>query len=455
LFQSTSFCLSFFFFFLLYFVTTIIMRFEPILVYGSLVLCVSAASAQSLGGDNSSNTLVNSLLGPYPVTINEHEIKTTRQDPLADSPELRRLLVIVYRPHLDNFTCPDEHQTYIPYGPPVVNAAMLDSLAIYGNYTVNGQITNRSTKAEPFDQTRLFNCSRPFEPLTPSAPIVVFSPGSKGVHNFYTGLLQSVASSGYTVVAIDHTYESVAQVFPDGTVALQSKKAQAYYDVTQPGGPDPGGLQSVRSDDMTDVLDAIEDGEVPGLGSFSKMDSNSTTTSNANRSHPTAKPLRVAAYGHSLGGSTAQNALVFDSRVVGAINIDGPVFGPATNVSTSKPFLILGSEELSPTVLASQLSGIYNSYTGWKAWAWVKNSVHYGFTDLPVFADAFNLHGDYFPNIFTGTIGSARNHETHWQMSVSFFDYVFEGTRPDLLVGPLPQYPDVFVKAHAEPTQSK
>jgi dienelactone hydrolase len=435
------------FFFFFFFVITIIMRSNSILLYASLVLCIPAASAQLLGGDDSSKTLVNSQLGPYPVTINEYEIKTTRQDPLADSSELRRLLVAVYRPHLDNFACPDEYQTYIPYGPPVVNAAILDSLAIYDNYTVNNEVTNRSTKAKPFNQARLLNCSRPFEPSAPSGPIVVFSPGSKGVHNFYTGLLQSVASSGYTVVAIDHTYESVAQVFPDGTVTLQSKKAQKYYDVTQ---LNVAGLQPVRSDDMTDVLDAIEDGEVPGLGPFTKTDPNSTTASSTNCSDPTAKTLRVAAYGHSLGGSTAQNALVFDSRVVGAINIDGPVFGPATNASTSKPFLILGSEELSPGSLAPQLSEIYDSYNGWKSWTWVNNTVHYGFTDLPMFADAFNLRGDYFPKVFTGSIGSACNQETHWRMSVSFFDYVFKGIKPDLLIAPLPQYPNVFLRAHAE-----
>ncbi|CAH0028026.1 unnamed protein product [Clonostachys rhizophaga] len=424
------------------------MRLNSILLPASLMLCIPTASAQLPGGSNSSNALVNAQLGPYPVTINEHEIKTTRPDPLADSPEFRRLLVTVYRPHLDNFTCPDEYLTYIPYGPPLVNAAILDSLAIYDNYTENNQVTDRSTKAEPFNQARLLNCSRPFEPSASSGPIVVFSPGAKGVHNFYTGLLQSVASSGYTVVAIDHTYESIAQVFPDGTVAMQSKKAQKFYDDTQ---PNVEGLQPVRSSDMTDVLDAIENGEVPGLGPFTKTNPDSTTTSDTNWSDPTAKPLRVAAYGHSLGGSTAQNALVFDSRVVGGINIDGPVFGPARNASTSKPFLILGSEELSPDILAPQLSEIYGSYNGWKSWAWVNNTAHYGFTDIPLFADAFNLRGDYFPKVFTGSIGSARNQEIYWRISVSFFDYVFKGTQPDLLVAPLLQYPDIFLRAHSEP----
>ena len=418
------------------------MKIKSVFLLTSLLL--SIAFGQLPGGDNSSNTLINSLLGPYPVTINEYEIKTTRQDPLADTPQLRRLLVTVYRPHLDNFTCPDEYQTYVPYAPPIVNAAILDSLSIYGNYTVNGEITNRSTKAEPFDQARVLNCSRPFERSAPSSPIVLFSPGSKGVHNFYNSLLQSVSSSGYTVVAIDSTYESVAQVFPDGSVALQSEKAKKDYD---PSNLNLAALQTVRSDDMTDTLDAIEDGKVPGLGPFVK-------TNNTNRSDSKAKTLRVAAYGHSLGGSTAQNALVFDSRVIGAINIDGPVIGPATNATTDKPFLILGSEELSPTSLAPQLLPIFNNYTGWRSWTWVNNTVHYGFTDLPLFADAFNLRGAYFPQVFTGSVGSARNQETHWRMIVPFFDFVFKAIKPDLLIASLPQYPDVFLKAHAEPASS-
>ncbi|KAF4955643.1 hypothetical protein FSARC_11791 [Fusarium sarcochroum] len=152
-----------------------------------------------------------------------------------------------------------------------------------------------------------------------------------------------------------------------------------------------------------------------------------------NCSDPTSGTLCVAAYGHSLGGSTSQNALVFDSRVVGAINIDGPVFGPARNASASKPFLILGSEELSPTSLAPQLSEIYNNYNGWKSWTWVNNTVHYDFTDEPVFANAVNFHGDYFLKVFPGSIGSTRNQETHWRMS----------------------YPNVFLRAHAELKESR
>ena len=50
-------------------------------------------------------------------------------------------------------------------------------------------------------------------------PIVVFSHGFTGTFTDYTFLFEDLASRGYIVVSVDHTYEATAVAFSDGRVA--------------------------------------------------------------------------------------------------------------------------------------------------------------------------------------------------------------------------------------------
>jgi predicted dienelactone hydrolase len=52
-----------------------------------------------------------------------------------------------------------------------------------------------------------------------SLPFIVLSPGFIHPRSVLTGLAEDLASHGYVVAGVDHTYESVATAFPDGRVA--------------------------------------------------------------------------------------------------------------------------------------------------------------------------------------------------------------------------------------------
>lgn len=186
---------------------------------------------------------------------------------------------------------------------------------------------------------KLVNCSRPVPPSSPSGPLLLFSPGYGGTHNGYASILQVAASSGYTVVAIDPTYEAAAVVFPDGYVAYPSAATNA-YDSTHSG---QNFLQAVRIADAVSVLDAIERGNVPGLGRYSNSSCNPNSTSACS-----STPLRALMYGHSFGGSTAVNVAAADARVLAAANIDGPYYGPVVNGTVRKPLLMMQSAALPP-----------------------------------------------------------------------------------------------------------
>jgi predicted dienelactone hydrolase len=49
-------------------------------------------------------------------------------------------------------------------------------------------------------------------------PLVVLSPGFTSSRSTLTALAEDLASHGYVVAGIDHTYESYATAFPDGRV---------------------------------------------------------------------------------------------------------------------------------------------------------------------------------------------------------------------------------------------
>ena len=51
-----------------------------------------------------------------------------------------------------------------------------------------------------------------------SLPVIVLSPGFIHPRSVLTGLAEDLASHGFVVAGVDHTYESVATAFPDGRV---------------------------------------------------------------------------------------------------------------------------------------------------------------------------------------------------------------------------------------------
>lgn len=424
------------YFFTLETLIVIIMKVYSVLSVAVLALPHLAVAAEppTATSEPGSDVVLPAQLGKYPVSIYDHEVKTSRPDPLAPTAELRRVMVTVYRPFLDTLTCPPEHQSHIPYAPPVVAEALLSALLPSPN------------ASSILASVKLVNCSQPVPQSSPSGPLILFSHGYGGTHHGYASILQAAASSGYTIVAIDHTYESAAVVFPDGTVAYPSN-ATNEYDETTSG---QNFLQAVRIADSVSVLDAIERGEVPGLGRYSNSTHGSSTGRNSrSTSSSSCAPLRALMYGHSFGGSTAVNVAASDSRVLAAANIDGPYYEPVANGTVGKPVLMMQSAEL-PPVAADWPAFFADHARGWKTWVRPNNTTHYGYTDLPLLADLLDLRGSVMPEELIGTVDSRRLQEIVWRYTLQFFAYVLSGETSDLLDGPSAEFPDVEFVGHAE-----
>jgi len=397
-----------------------------------LVLSTTTLAAQAAPTASQLDVVLPARLGPYPVSIYQHEVKTSRLDILAPTPQFRRLMTTIYRPLLDTFACPFEYQSRIDYISPVLATALLESLPLNTSALGNSSTNDLSSLLA---DVKLDNCSRPISSSSSSSvdsPILLFSPGYGGVVSGYASILNTVASSGYTVVAIDHTYEAAAVVFLDGSVAYPSNITDA-YDSTSSG---QNILQAVRIADAISVLDAIEGGTLPALSHHIGSRDNSS-------------PLRTAMFGHSFGGSTAVNVALVDERVVAAANIDGPCYPPVSNETISKPVFMVQSSTLSPS--ENDWPTFYESnLRDWKSWIRPDGTEHYSFTDLPQLADLLGLRGTVFPEELIGTVDSQRLQEIMWRYMVQFFGLVLGHTPADLLGASSVEFPDVKFVAYQE-----
>jgi predicted dienelactone hydrolase len=150
-------------------------------------------------------------------------------------------------------------------------------------------------------------------------PLVVLSPGFTNPRSALTALAEDLASHGYVVAGIDHTYESFATAFPDGRVttclARQAPRQNRGEKVV-----------AGRAADVSFVL-----GELTG----------------AHPAWPGAvliDPSRMAMAGHSAGGAAAISAMLADSRIRAGIDMDGATHAQIPDDGLSRPFLFLGKQ---------------------------------------------------------------------------------------------------------------
>jgi dienelactone hydrolase len=162
-------------------------------------------------------------------------------------------------------------------------------------------------------------------------PVVVFSPGYTATFTDYTFLFEDLASRGYVVASVDHTYEATAVEFADGRLVKSVFGSHL-------GGKLRGDNQAltfataVRLQDLRFVVDELQ-------------------RLNGQANSPFAGRLdlaRVAVMGHSMGGTTAFLAVERDARFKTGILIDANVPDNLIH-ATQTPVLILamGSEQWS------------------------------------------------------------------------------------------------------------
>jgi hypothetical protein len=256
----------------------------------------------------------------------------------------------------------------------------------------------------------------------------VLSPGFTNSRSTLTALAEDLASHGYVVAGIDHTYESHATAFPDGRVTTCLAREA----------PRPDRKQEVaagRAADVCFVLDELT-GAHPAWPGAGLID-----------------PSAMAMAGHSAGGAAAIAAMLADSRIRAGIDMDGSTAAPIPDEGLARPFLFLGKQSsYTPGSGGAVTPGTrewklrrgavitwerdWELLTGWKRWLVVAGAVHASFTDLALLADQTGID--------TGAgLSGARSLDITRAYVRAFFDQHLRGRPQALLDQPSPRYPEV------------
>lgn len=230
-----------------------------------------------------------------------------------------------------------------------------------------------------------------------SYPVLTFSHDSGSIPADYSLQLMELASHGYIVVAINHTYYSGVTVFPDGRVI----------------GPVQFGSEMVRiqsemrgSVDVLFVLDQLELLNTDNEQFAGRLELE-----------------QIGAFGHSMGGAIAVLAASMDTRIKAVVNEDSFI-AVESYPAIEQPFMFFSS-------------GIAKSFPaqGPKYIVTVNDFEHPSFTDFVVMIPKLS------------NIEGKRSAEIVRVYLMTFFNKYLKGEDSELLDGTSDAYPEVTVKA--------
>jgi len=251
----------------------------------------------------------------------------------------------------------------------------------------------------------------PLSQVEPDYPVLIFSHGYGGLIMQNTALMEELASNGYIVFSIGHSYEAAVTSFPDGSVIYEASE-QMYTDLSS-------SLQ-IWANDTLFLLDQLEIADNPNIPSLL---------------HSGMDLTQVGAFGHSFGGTTAEEVALTDSRIDVGISFDSPHGEKASIMNMTKPFMLLfgpdfGNPELNDSVYLNSNSTCYGLY--------VNGTRHHNFADVNLWSPLLQSFG------LLGSIDGQRMLQILNNYVLAFFDEHLKNLESSLLDGPSSDYPEVL-----------
>lgn len=269
--------------------------------------------------------------------------------------------------------------------------------------------------------------SYPAAPLSdaqPAYPVIFFSHGWNGVRVQSTFLMEELASQGYVVASIDHTYGARVVVFPDGKVAENNPAAMPTNDPIAILTPKAQTLVNQWAEDIGFVLDTLTEWNANDpAGRFTgRFDLD-----------------RVGVSGHSTGGGAAVEFCGRDPRCKVGVGLDAyltPVSDRVLDAGLRQPFLFLFSErfptERNTSLLARLMQGSDQAQE-----ISIAGTAHYDFSDLPLLTPLAPYLG------LKGPLDAQRVLSIDRVFTLAQFDKILRGGSEPVLSGPSAAYPEL------------
>ncbi|MGW7442570.1 alpha/beta hydrolase family protein [Kitasatospora sp. NPDC054795] len=243
-------------------------------------------------------------------------------------------------------------------------------------------------------------------------PLVLLSPGFENQRTTLTSLATDLASHGYVVALVGHTYEDSGETLANGqtpTCAICHNPALDFDSVA-----------ASRALDMSFVIDRLTHG---------------------NTAWPLAHLIdkhEIGTAGHSIGGAAAAATMIADPRVRAGVNMDGSFHPAPMPGQINRPFLMLGTVDNHPVGGHDTSWGqAWAALGGYKKWLTVTGADHTSFTDLDLLLEEAG-----FPA--PGPLSPERGVVITREYVTAFFDRTLKGIHSPLLDGPSPNNPEVL-----------
>lgn len=276
----------------------------------------------------------------------------------------------------------------------------------------------RETNALSSYQSVIFTNSLRDAPIAISGapfPVIIFNHAWHGRRTNDTFLIEELASHGYIVAGIDHTYNASQVAFPDGRVV----RGIASNEIDN---PETSTAERVRAiwdkellkwvADQRFVLDRLAHMDrLAGTPWFGRMDTNN-----------------AGALGHSFGGAAATAVCAADPRVHASVNMDGWFFSAIRVRGPNQPLLFItattaqGDETTDPKAKveaaldAADFADVKTSLRKFGGYLLsVNGAEHEDFTDQPLISPL---------RMFShrGALPASRIHEIARRYVLAFFD---------------------------------
>ncbi|GIH21221.1 alpha/beta hydrolase family protein [Rugosimonospora africana] len=342
--------------------------------------------------------------GPYPVgTVALHLVDPSRPDPLAGPGHCRELMISVWYPARDVWRYPRA-----PWMPP----AALRALLVNAGFAAD-------VAAAPVTAGHL---GAPVRRTGERLPVVVFSHGARDHRADTTTVVQQLASHGYVVVTVDHTYDAFSE-FPDGRLTVPADPPQL----------DPRDYTV----DLRFVLDRIED-----LAAGRNPDADHRPLPAGLRG---ALDLdRIGMFGWSKGATATAIVLTEDQRVRAGLSFDGPMeTQPPLITDLDRPFMLMTAEF--DRAAHPSVAQFWSHLTGWRRNVQADGAVHGSYTDIqtliPQVAKVIGMSDEELRD-WVGTLAPAPAARIQLAYPLAFFDLHLRH-RGHLLDGPSPAFPEV------------
>ncbi|MFG3690961.1 alpha/beta hydrolase family protein [Micromonospora sp. NPDC047740] len=343
--------------------------------------------------------------GPHRVgTVSLHLVDTSRPDPVAGPGHHRELMANVWYPATRDV----RRHPVAPWMP----AATMRALLVSAGFDADAAAAPLTAGHEGAPALR----------IPGRLPVIVFSHGNDGHRSEATIVVQELASHGYVVVTVDHTYDAFSE-FADGRLTVPVD-----------------GLSFTPWDhahDIRFVLDRIEDlaaGRNPDV-----------------EHRPLPADLgaaldlrRIGMFGWSKGATATALVMNEDRRVRAGLGFDGPMQSVPPITDLDRPFMLMTAEFT--RAAEPSVAQFWSHLRGWRLNVHADGALHAAYCDhqwlVPQLATIIGISDEDLAS-WVGTLDPARAVRIQQAYPLAFFDLHLRHQRQRLLEGPNPAFPEV------------